>query len=457
MGWIKERIDAEYRKHHKSLEWSLMAEKKIISQIKEEWRTKVQRMEIMSGEVAVFELEALINSHQEKCGDSHTHQHRSGTDPEEGNVSKKNERATDDVLQDEIERCQLCGSPDFMVIKESGRCDLCPLPGVDASQDESVSNKEGEMSQDRKDAWNKSTTDYENQDVSAPIQFIKNDMPSLMKIAKQIVKDESEGYCENCGARKEDHVNFGEEEKRLFCYKDKGIETEYSSPDLSETVEVGDNTPCPKCDNNLIWIYSGELEANLWKCEGCDREFNKDLIDLVDDCETCEGRGKIRNNTTTKEGKYKIGFEPCPDCKPDNHVSDHGQGEKATTRKGEKYDENHMSVPPETPLAINGSVTPDINPDFCEQKLERSKTGTIDKLESGKRITRVGQTTSKSNKGCGKYYCSSCGQQDLKSPLLEHDKYCILSISGIHQCGDEEGLCEECQDHLKSETKPKGI
>ncbi len=35
MGWIKDRIDAEYRKHHKSLEWSLMAEKKIKSQLKE--------------------------------------------------------------------------------------------------------------------------------------------------------------------------------------------------------------------------------------------------------------------------------------------------------------------------------------------------------------------------------------------------------------------------------------
>lgn len=38
MGWIKDRIDTEYRKHYKvtgGLDWSRLAEQKILSNIKE--------------------------------------------------------------------------------------------------------------------------------------------------------------------------------------------------------------------------------------------------------------------------------------------------------------------------------------------------------------------------------------------------------------------------------------
>jgi len=35
--------------------------KEAIKRLKEEWRIKIQRMEIISGEVAVFELENIIN------------------------------------------------------------------------------------------------------------------------------------------------------------------------------------------------------------------------------------------------------------------------------------------------------------------------------------------------------------------------------------------------------------
>lgn len=38
------------------------------------------------------------NSHQEKCGDSLPHQHRHGTHPEEGQVSKENDMATGDNI-----------------------------------------------------------------------------------------------------------------------------------------------------------------------------------------------------------------------------------------------------------------------------------------------------------------------------------------------------------------------
>jgi len=35
MGWIKDRIDAEYRKHAKNgLDWSLLAEQKILASLK---------------------------------------------------------------------------------------------------------------------------------------------------------------------------------------------------------------------------------------------------------------------------------------------------------------------------------------------------------------------------------------------------------------------------------------
>lgn len=41
MGWIKERIDAEYRKHAPRLDWAKIAEKKIISEIKERFEKTV--------------------------------------------------------------------------------------------------------------------------------------------------------------------------------------------------------------------------------------------------------------------------------------------------------------------------------------------------------------------------------------------------------------------------------
>ena len=38
MGWIKNRIDSEYKKHN-NLDWSLLAEKKILATIKSELKT----------------------------------------------------------------------------------------------------------------------------------------------------------------------------------------------------------------------------------------------------------------------------------------------------------------------------------------------------------------------------------------------------------------------------------
>ena len=43
-----------------------------------------------------------INSQQEKCGDTLTHQHRHGTHPEEGQVSKENDMATVDNTLSEL-------------------------------------------------------------------------------------------------------------------------------------------------------------------------------------------------------------------------------------------------------------------------------------------------------------------------------------------------------------------
>jgi len=61
MGWIKRRINKEKLKHEGKLDWSLCAEKKIISQLKTEWREKCKRMKIMSGDVAIFELERMLD------------------------------------------------------------------------------------------------------------------------------------------------------------------------------------------------------------------------------------------------------------------------------------------------------------------------------------------------------------------------------------------------------------
>ena len=45
MGWIKERIINEYMKHGNKLDWALIAEKKIISQIGEILKDSVQDKE----------------------------------------------------------------------------------------------------------------------------------------------------------------------------------------------------------------------------------------------------------------------------------------------------------------------------------------------------------------------------------------------------------------------------
>jgi len=49
MGWIKDRIDAEYRKHYKvtgGCDWSLIAEKKILTELKSSvlWNSSLEEL-----------------------------------------------------------------------------------------------------------------------------------------------------------------------------------------------------------------------------------------------------------------------------------------------------------------------------------------------------------------------------------------------------------------------------
>lgn len=53
-------------------------------------------------------------------------------------------------------------------------------------------------------------------------------------------------------------------------------------------------------------------------------------------CFNCDGRGKTRNNTTTKDGKYKFGFLKCADCG--------GSGQSPTTNIIQKLKEETLEL-----------------------------------------------------------------------------------------------------------------
>lgn len=79
MGWIKERILAEYRKHYRvtgGLDWARLAEGKIIRQLKEDDRFFIKHIEghLKEGEVVVCKIcgksanNIIQDTIQEKAG-----------------------------------------------------------------------------------------------------------------------------------------------------------------------------------------------------------------------------------------------------------------------------------------------------------------------------------------------------------------------------------------------------
>jgi hypothetical protein len=64
MGWIKERIDAEYRKH-KDLDWSKIAEAKIQSQIKDAVEKIIKKNQTCLIDVDDTECDTIKRIHKE--------------------------------------------------------------------------------------------------------------------------------------------------------------------------------------------------------------------------------------------------------------------------------------------------------------------------------------------------------------------------------------------------------
>ncbi len=69
---------------------------------------------------------------------------------------------------------------------------------------------------------------------------------------------------------------------RKFLYKKY-----YNEEDEDDTIvalpalEEGHTNNCPSCGSMMTWVCLGEPEGDLYKCEKCDGEFDKDLNDII--------------------------------------------------------------------------------------------------------------------------------------------------------------------------------